>query len=206
MHIKKYHEVVSNNSSDPIIYDKCEFCEKTFDTKNNLGLKKRHHIYSHHFSKEINSEINWKSSGTVCPVKDCTFSARLKGNLINHYIGVTHGILDKYIDVKRKEILHNDKTSQLVSNNDISIHDLKTSTLTENAVTNSEENSKKSEHYNSSGNNSDNINDTISENDSENSVVDVLDQFLNVPQYLKIFRKYSKDGKVFYTFSFTKGG
>ena len=286
MHIKKYHEIVNQeqpdaltkvfnenkvaNNSDPLIYDKCEFCEKTFDTKNNLGLKKRHHIYSHHFYKEINSEIDWKPSGTVCPIKDCTFSARLKGNLINHYIGVTHGILDKYIDAKRKEILDNDKTSQLVSNNDISIHDLKTSTLTENADTNSEENSKKSneksqfqqsnlpttfesddnqstihnckihcvkadesclkflqeerekvnmqdqliillndvksKHDDISGNSSDNISGTISENNSENSIVDVLDQILNVPQYLKIFRKYSKNGDVFYTFSFTKGG
>ena len=88
MHIKKYHEVVSNNSSDPIICEKCEFCEKTFDTKNNLGLKKRHHVYSHHFYKEINNEIDWKPAGTVCPVKNCKFSARLKGNLINQRIKV----------------------------------------------------------------------------------------------------------------------
>ena len=270
-------KLISTNSKvdnkDPL-YDKCDFCETTFHTRNNLGLKKRYHIYSYHFNKEINDAIDWKSSVKFCPVENCTFSANKRANIINHYIGATHGILDKYIDAKRKEILHNDTTSQLVSNNDISIHDLKTSTLTENADTNSEENSKKSneksqfqqsnlpttfesddnqstihdckihcvkadesclkflqeerekvnmqdqliillndvksKHDNISGNNSDTISDnisgTISENNSENSVVDVLDQILNVPQYLRIFRKYSKNGDVFYTFAFTKGG
>ena len=67
-------------------------------------------------------------------------------------------------------------------------------------------NDVKSKHDNISDTISDNISGTISENNSENSVVDVLDQILNVPQYLRIFRKYSKNGDVFYTFAFTKGG
>ena len=55
-------KLISTNSKvenkDPFL-DKCEFCETTFHTKNNLGLKKRYHIYSHHFNKEISNEIDW---------------------------------------------------------------------------------------------------------------------------------------------------
>ena len=92
----------SNNSNSDLFYNKCEFCEKTFDTKNNLRLKWRYHVYSQHFKKEIDNEIDWKPTGTVCPIKNCNHSAKSKGNLINHYIGASHGILDKYIDSKRK--------------------------------------------------------------------------------------------------------
>ena len=99
------------DNKDPFL-EKCEFCETTFHTKNNLGLKKRYHIYSHHFNKEINDAIDWKSSGKVCPVENCTFSATKRGNMIHHYIGAAHGVLDKYIDAaKCKKLTQNDTSS-----------------------------------------------------------------------------------------------
>ena len=116
-----------------LFHDKCEFCEKNFDTKKNLRLKKRYHIYSHHFHKEINNDIDWKPSETVCPAKNCTFSATARVNLINHYIGATHGILDKYIDAKRKGInqkkstaAEDTTTTEVKSNGsqDVTDHDL----------------------------------------------------------------------------------
>ena len=113
--VEKKTKSISSKSrvgnSDQPFHDECEFCEKRFDTKSNLGLKKRFHIYSHHFHKEINDDIDWKSSGTVCPAKNCTHSAKTRGNLIIHYIGSTHGILDKYIDAKRKRMNKQNKAS-----------------------------------------------------------------------------------------------
>ena len=96
---KKYKNLSST------FHDKCEFCEKIFDTKrkNNRGLIKRYHTYSCHFKNEIDSEIDWNVSN-ICPVNNCMFSTKSKGNLINHYIGATHGILDKYINAKHKII------------------------------------------------------------------------------------------------------
>ena len=104
---------VSEENNPAAFHDKCEFCEKIFDIKSNLGLKKRYHLYSNHFYKEINDEIESKSSGTVCPAENCNHSAKSKGNLINHYIGATHGILDKYIDAKRKKMYQKNKASNV---------------------------------------------------------------------------------------------
>ena len=92
-----------NNLSSSTFHNKCEFCEKIFDTKKNRSLVKRYHIYSCHFKNEIDSEIDWNVSN-ICPVNNCIFSTKSKGNLINHYIGATHGILDKYINAKHKII------------------------------------------------------------------------------------------------------
>ena len=114
--IQRNHDL--NNYSHKSVqhfHDKCEFCEKIFLKKDNQ--KKRHHIYSCHFKTEIDNEIDWKSADTVCPIKDCKYIGKIKKNtkydLIKHYIGATHGMLDKYIEKKLKSMSKNSNTSNI---------------------------------------------------------------------------------------------
>ena len=109
--IEKSNSSKSKHNKNHHFIEKCEFCEKTFHAKNtkyentkNIKNIKRYHIYSCHFKTEIDNEIDWKNSETVCPIRDCKYSAKNQStarfDLVKHYIGAKHGILDKYIEKK----------------------------------------------------------------------------------------------------------
>ena len=89
--------------------NQCEFCEVTFEKSDNeLWYESRYHLYWHHFKKEIDEKIYWKPSGNTCPMENCDFYAKTKNNFVAHFIGKSHGILEKYIKIKRGEAFQSD--------------------------------------------------------------------------------------------------
>ena len=102
----------TNDSSANTTLDQCEFCDKIFGkTVFNRDSIRRYHIYLHHLKSEIDGEISkwWKKpseGASKCPMKNCGFFTKVRGNFVVHYIGKTHGILDKLIEIKRNQTNH----------------------------------------------------------------------------------------------------
>ena len=102
---KSIIKVENNFGSDGIKLEvesiACEMCglkfsEKNYSSHNNMKSALRFHYYVKHFKKHIDVALE-NSNNSQCPLENCSYSSQNLPNLIRHFIGKQHGILDKLI-------------------------------------------------------------------------------------------------------------
>ena len=101
--IKIENNFGSRNSTESISCEICnlEFSEDKYGNKGNLNNALRFHYYAKHFKNPIDEALE-NSNDSQCPIENCSYRSQSIPNLIRHFIGKQHGILDKLIEKELK--------------------------------------------------------------------------------------------------------
>ena len=102
--IKVENDFGSGNPAESIACEICnlEFSEDKYNgNKGNMNSALRFHYYAKHFKDPIDEALE-NSNDSQCPIENCSYSSQNIPNLIRHFIGKQHGILDKLIEKESK--------------------------------------------------------------------------------------------------------